>query len=73
MTKENKLNYCKGCKNRKLNMEVGLVCSLTNSIGEFENSCEKFISNVEVESNLPKFNFSRKRRNAFQKMSTFLF
>ncbi|MGB0870648.1 MAG: hypothetical protein ACPG6V_02230 [Flavobacteriales bacterium] len=73
MTKEHKINYCKGCKHRKINMEVGLVCSLTNKIGDFENSCDTFISQADFDKQRKQLTFSKRSRLAVQKMSTFLF
>jgi hypothetical protein len=43
MTLEERLDFCKICENRKINLQVGLVCSLTNKKPEFENKCEFFI------------------------------
>lgn len=72
MTRENKLNICKGCAKRTINLQVGLVCSLTNEVGDFENSCPSFVDkNQEVVK--PPFSFNRQRKKVMQKMSTFLF
>lgn len=73
MTRENKLNYCKGCSKRTINLQVGLVCSLTNEVGEFENSCPNFTDKVKESDVKVPFNFNRQRKKAVQKMSTFLF
>lgn len=72
MTRENKLNYCKGCAKRTINLQVGLVCSLTNKVGEFENSCPKFVDKNQEEIK-PAFSFNKQRKKVAQKMSTFLF
>lgn len=72
MTRENKLNICKGCAKRTINLQVGLVCSLTNKVGDFENSCPNFVDK-RVEEIKPAFSFQRQRKKAMQKMSTFLF
>lgn len=72
MTRENKLNICKGCAKRTINLQVGLVCSLTNKVGDFENSCPNFVDKREEEIK-PAFSFQRQRKKAIQKMSTFLF
>ena len=41
MTLEERLDFCKICENRKINLQVGLVCSLTNKKPEFETSTNK--------------------------------
>ena len=42
MTREQHLAFCKKCLNRKLNMQVGLVCSLTGEKANFESECPSF-------------------------------
>ncbi len=72
MTRENKLNYCKGCAKRTINLQVGLVCSLTNEVGKFENKCPNFVDKT-IEVVKPPFSFNRQRKKAMHKMSSFLF
>jgi hypothetical protein len=43
MTLEERLDFCKICENRKIDLKVGLICSLTNEKPEFDNKCEFFI------------------------------
>ena len=43
MTLEERLNFCKICTNRKVDLKVGLICNLTNEKSVFENNCEFFI------------------------------
>ena len=43
MTLENRLDFCKICTNRKVDLKVGLVCSLTKLKPAFEDECEFFI------------------------------
>ncbi len=43
MTLEKRLDFCKICVNRKIDLKTGLVCSLTNQKPEFQNTCEYFI------------------------------
>ena len=50
MTKEERLNYCKVCKHRKLDFDRGVICSLTGDIPLFESECEKYdVDTEEVE------------------------
>ena len=42
MTLEEQLNYCRVCQNRKLNPQIGLVCSLTDEKPTFEKECPDF-------------------------------
>jgi len=37
-----RLNFCRICKNRKLNSDLELVCGLTNEVPSFINECEKY-------------------------------
>jgi len=43
MTLEERLNFCKICTNRKVDLKVGLICNLTNEKPVFENNCKFFI------------------------------
>lgn len=43
MTLVERLNFCKICTNRKVDLKIGLVCNLTNEKPVFENNCEFFI------------------------------
>jgi hypothetical protein len=42
MTLDEQLKYCKICLNRKMDSNVGLVCSLTNAKPSFEGTCPTF-------------------------------
>lgn len=42
MTREEHLAFCKKCTNREMNIEQGLVCSLTGSVATFETTCSSF-------------------------------
>ena len=42
MTVEERIKYCKICTNRKMDLAVGLVCSLTNQKPTFELTCPSF-------------------------------
>lgn len=54
MTREQHLAYCKVCLNRKLDLQKGLVCNLTNKIASFIETCENFkedpVQKKELES-----------------------
>ena len=43
MTLEERLNFCKICTNRKVDLKIGLICNLTNEKPAFENDCDFFI------------------------------
>lgn len=59
MTREERLVFCQTCSYRKLNMKVGLICSLTGKMADFEKNCpdynkdEKFIKQ-EIENKKEK-------------------
>lgn len=42
MTLDERLKYCKICLNRKMDINVGLVCNLTNAKPTFEGTCPTF-------------------------------
>ncbi|MDO7135592.1 hypothetical protein [Algibacter lectus] len=42
MNREYHLSFCKICNNRKNNLSKGLVCSLTNDVADFTESCLTF-------------------------------
>ena len=42
MTREEHLKHCKKCLNRKLDMNVGLLCKLTGEKADFEGECSSF-------------------------------
>tara|TARA_R110002051_G_scaffold324618_1_gene422723 strand:+ start:3533 stop:3886 length:354 start_codon:yes stop_codon:yes gene_type:complete len=41
MTREEYLKFCKVCVNRKIDLQKGLVCSLTNEIASFDQVCSQ--------------------------------
>ncbi|AUC15790.1 hypothetical protein BTO06_11800 [Tenacibaculum sp. SZ-18] len=47
MTLNERLEFCKICKNRYVDFKTGLVCSLTNDKPQFENSCGEFVKDVK--------------------------
>ncbi|WP_321515645.1 hypothetical protein [Marinifilum fragile] len=49
MTREEQLVLCKQCTNRKMDLQQGLVCTLTNEHANFENECSNFSADPEVE------------------------
>lgn len=42
MTREEQLKQCKNCLNRKLDMNLGLLCELTGRKADFEGECSSF-------------------------------
>jgi hypothetical protein len=42
MTREEQLTFCKICHNRRMDMSVGLLCALTGTKADFEQSCGSF-------------------------------
>lgn len=53
MTREDQLTFCKKCTNRKMDMQQGLICSLTGEKANFENECPDFNldESVKIELN----------------------
>lgn len=52
MNQEERLEYCKICKNRKLDMRSGLICGLTMKPADFEDSCPTFELDVYEKARL---------------------
>ena len=42
MTRSEHLQFCKKCKNRSFNPDLGITCNLTNTIADFEGECKDF-------------------------------
>ncbi len=42
MKREEHLEYCKICLNRKVDFHKGMICSLTNEIANFDPTCKDF-------------------------------
>ncbi|WP_299626542.1 RDD family protein [uncultured Tenacibaculum sp.] len=52
MTREERLSFCKICKNQKLDFKQGIVCGLTDAPASFENSCNLFVENTELKNEI---------------------
>lgn len=50
MTKEERLKYCSACKNRKLDFDRGLLCSLTGEAPAFEGTCDSIQVDAEEQA-----------------------
>ncbi|WP_299626715.1 hypothetical protein [uncultured Tenacibaculum sp.] len=46
MDLDERLEFCKICKNRKIDFKIGLTCSLTNEKPTFIDSCSEFIKDA---------------------------
>lgn len=42
MTREEHLEFCRRCLNRKFDLDRGIICGLTGQIANFEKECENF-------------------------------
>ncbi|NVK83195.1 MAG: hypothetical protein HWE21_02675 [Cytophagia bacterium] len=42
MTREEQLDFCRKCKNRKFDNEQGIICRLTDAKADFEDECPSF-------------------------------
>ncbi len=38
-----RVSFCKVCKNRKFNTQIGVICNITNEKASFEKVCEDFL------------------------------
>ena len=48
LTREQRLQFCKICKNQKLDFNQGLVCGLTGRLADFNDSCIHFEEDTEL-------------------------
>ena len=46
MTPEERIQICFKCKNRKMDMQRGIVCGLTNEKPDFDDSCPNIIEDI---------------------------
>lgn len=44
MTREERLKYCSVCKNRQMDINKGIICSLTNSQATFDENCSNYVA-----------------------------
>ena len=47
MTREEMLKFCSVCRNRKMDLKRGLVCSLTDNYADFDPVCENYSQDIE--------------------------
>ena len=47
MKREEMLKFCSVCKNRKMDLKRGLVCSLTDDYADFDPVCENYAQDTE--------------------------
>ena len=47
MTREEQLKLCSVCKNRKVDLKRGLVCSLTDEYATFDGECKDYVIDQE--------------------------
>lgn len=48
MTRDQHLEFCNRCTNRKFDGNKGVICAITNEIAAFENSCDNYKEDVNV-------------------------
>src|SRR5678815_1685119 len=48
MTREEHLEFCQRCLNRKFDLQHGIVCGLTGQIAAFEKECKDFRHDTSV-------------------------
>lgn len=60
------LSFCKICKNRKLNLDNGLICGLTGKLADFENICSDY-EHDQVELEDLKNRFEKRMQEEYPK------
>lgn len=51
LTREQHLELCKQCTQRKFDLDKGIICSLTGEIADFEDTCEAYKEDQQVVAN----------------------
>jgi len=64
MTREEQLVFCKRCEHQKIDLKQGIICSITNKLADFEETCPSF---VEDEARVSYFESIEKSRPVVQK------
>ena len=52
MTRQEHLQFCKKCLNRKFDKQQGIICSITDKIADFESTCENFSLDATVKEEI---------------------
>ena len=48
MTRQEHLQFCKKCLNRKFDTQQGIICNITGKVADFEGTCENFSHDASV-------------------------
>ncbi len=48
MTRDAQLAFCKKCTNRKMDLQTGILCSLTDEKADFQGTCNDFTEDTDV-------------------------
>ncbi|WP_082832283.1 RDD family protein [Aquimarina aggregata] len=48
MNRQKQLVFCKVCKNQKFDMKQGVICELTNTVADFQETCEHYEEDVTL-------------------------
>ena len=59
MTREQQLQFCKICKNHRLDFNRGIICKLTDEPADFEDSCETFEEDTVLKNSEQKLAIKR--------------
>jgi antitoxin component YwqK of YwqJK toxin-antitoxin module len=54
MTRDQHLEFCNRCKNRKFDAMHGTICGITSRVADFENTCENFDLDESVKIEKPQ-------------------
>lgn len=50
MTRQERLKFCKTCQKRKFDFNRGILCSITNDLAAFEDSCPDYLIDEKVQA-----------------------
>ncbi len=50
MTREQHLQFCNSCTNRKMDLQQGMICNITDRKADFENTCPEFEQDTSITS-----------------------
>ncbi|MDR3226567.1 MAG: hypothetical protein LBT56_02715 [Prevotellaceae bacterium] len=73
MDRKKQIEICKSCKNKKFSLQQGIICSLTDAVPEFEESCPEYQEDIivkEVKEEKPKKQLGTQEQNGKRKITT---
>ncbi|MDR3226568.1 MAG: hypothetical protein LBT56_02720, partial [Prevotellaceae bacterium] len=72
MDRKKQIEICKSCKNKKISWQQGIICSLTDAVPEFEESCPEYQEEITEKKEHNKDYIGKQERKGEQKLTSIL-